>query len=627
MPTSSSILPGGVAAPLTALGVWRVDGKDMRGTYTGLVELAREGVSLRFARTVSYDGIVVEGDRTLSVAWTGELSGLGDDACTLRGSLDPRGFVRQRGDLVRTISDAVTQTEAVVSRTAKETRARWRVGAQSFDEVWSEHKPSGSAPIFRIEREVRASHAPPNASERATSDATFATYRSLPSVAPYATRPAFQSAVFGRVYDRTDFDFYRQNPKVIRVVNKPVDAISTQEALVRANAFGSTLAQKAKNFDAEMEADFIDPGVWFAPDSRMAGGIESSVDGALWTATYVASQIYRFEVTGETAAKSNAKRSLEGVLKLQEITGDVSRFARTLRKTNGPAVLPWHAGTGAFLGLDWLEGGNNDMLKGLQLAYTLGYPFFCEAADKAQHTDLCSRMRINMTNLRSISADNVQGSGGNQAVSVWLEAAMTGDLSLRLKAEQSWPQERIAKNAYAVEYRKGIADWSGTHLTFVGSVVESNLARRLDLGGNAVDTVGDFIDRSHENLVEQRLVTWHFLRQKFGKTKPTATQLEDGLWRLREVPFPKPEIAIDHRVDPAFCMAPYPALPWKNDWESTNRTQSLVGYPAFEDEMGVMMWKNGMTYAFDSRSRRYPGTDYLHLYWFGRKHGMIAASE
>lgn len=39
-----------------------------------------------------------------------------------------------------------------------------------------------------------------------------------------------------------------------------------------------------------------------------------------------------------------------------------------------------------------------------------------------------------------------------------------------------------------------------------------------------------------------------------------------------------------------------------------------------------MTWKNGLEYAFDT-AQHYPGTDYLHLYWFGRKHGIIAAGE
>ncbi|NOU31378.1 MAG: hypothetical protein HOO96_26060 [Polyangiaceae bacterium] len=610
--------------------MWRVSGRDDRGSFTGLVELRKgDDGSVRFARTVAYDAVSVEDGRALHLAWTGSVARLGADGAALSASLDPRGFVKERGGTTRSLGTPPVAVAAVVVRTEQNTRATWTVGgAAAFEEIWSDRVESAATPIFVVERTIGAAHAPPSAAEKAAAFAAFASYQALPSVAPYATRPEFTAAVFGHVYDRTDFDFYRAHPRALRVVNKPVDGISLQEARVRGDAFGATLEAKAKAFDREMEADFLEPGVWFSPHSRLDDGtIEASGDGALWTGTYIASQIYRFEVTGAPQAKINAKRSLDSLVKLQEITGDWTRFARTLRKSKAgvPASGIWHAGTGAFAGLDWLEGGNNDMIKGLFLGYALGFPFFCEGADKADHADLCARLRIAVDRLIDT---NVAGSGGNALEANWLAATINGNLTRRLAAEQQWIQRRLELQAYAVEYRQGIADWSGTHLTFVGSLVDILLSSRMDLGGTSKQSVGDFIDRSQENLKDQRLVVWTFLRERFGKTRPAAQWIEDGKWRLREMPFPKPSIIIDHRVDPSFCMAPYPSLPWKNDWTTSDRSQALVSYPLFEGETNDMVWKNGiMGYRFDSRGRRHPGTDYLHLYWFGRRHGILVPGE
>jgi hypothetical protein len=366
------------SVPLTSLGVWQIEGKDQRGAYRGRGELRKQGSALFFARAIAYDTLTVEDGRALHLAWTGKVATLTADAATLEGTLEPRDFIAQRGASVRSLSDAPIATRAVLTRGATFIDVTWNV--ERAVERWFTRTESGAEPIFQVQREVRGSHAPPSSSERAVSDATFGSYRALPEVAPYVSRPEFSAAIFGRVYDRTDFAFYRENPRALRVVNKPVDEISLQETRLRADAFGPTLESKAKAFDQEMDTDFMDPGVWFSPDSRTASGIEASGDGALWTATYLASQIYRFEVSGEAQAKVNAKRTLDAMLKLQEITGNWGEFARTLRKSNGVATLPWHAGTGTFAGLDWLQGGNNDMLKGLFLAYTLGYPFFCEGA-------------------------------------------------------------------------------------------------------------------------------------------------------------------------------------------------------------------------------------------------------
>jgi hypothetical protein len=633
--TTSTVPPMGRSqAKLTELGVWQVSGKDARGDFEGQVELRQESDTLRFIRIVRYPAdknptAFVEGDRILHLAWTGSASGLNDNAVVLSGLLDPRDFVVRRGAVERKLSDMPTAVRAQVARESGVVRASWTQGNESFEETWRDRAPSATKPIFDTDLTIKPAHTPPTATERTTMFGTFASYQALPIVAPYKDRAEFKTAIFQRVFDRTDADFYRQNPKALRLINKPVDAISLQEAKVRADAFGPTLEAKARGFDLEMEHEFMDPGVWFAPDSRLDDGtIVESGDGSLWTATYIASQIYRFEVTGETQAKVNAKRSLDALMKLQEITGEPAEFARTLRKSTGPvdapASLPWHRGTGVFAGLDWLQGGNNDMFKGLLLGYTLGYPFFCEGADKASHAELCTRLR---SNVEALSATRIGGDAGNVMASEWLSAVVSGSVQKRLRAEQRWQTSRLELQAYAVEAKLGIADWSGIHLTFIGTVVDRLLAERLDLGGNAVDTVSDFIDRSHENLKDQRILVWAMLRQRFGKTKPGVEYLEDGKWRLREVPFPKPQIVIDHRVSPSFCMGPYPSLPWKNDWTTNDRSQGLYSYPMFAEETGVMVWKNGMGYKFDATGRKSAGYDYLHLYWFARKHGILQAGQ
>src|SRR5207244_3473250 len=188
----------------------------------------------------------------------------------------------------------------------------------------------------------------------------FASFQALPAVQPYTSRSDFQAAVHQVVLDRTSFDFYRRDPGALRVMARPIDAISLLEARLRADAFRFTLAEKARRFDRELQDDFIDPVAPMVPDGRPAGGaIQPSGDAALWNATYIASQWFRFRVTGEQEALDNLARSLEAELILQEITGDWSAFARSLRRATGTPSAGWHAGGPAFPQLEWLEGGNN----------------------------------------------------------------------------------------------------------------------------------------------------------------------------------------------------------------------------------------------------------------------------
>jgi hypothetical protein len=121
------------------------------------------------------------------------------------------------------------------------------------------------------------------------------------------------------------------------------------------------------------------------------------------------------------------------------------------------------------------------------------------------------------------------------------------------------------------------------------------------------------------------LPLWNLLQGAFGATKDPAA-IDDALWRLREMPFPKPTHVVDHRVSPEFCMSPHPSLPWKNDWTTTDRTQSLRSYPLFEDAMDLYRFRTEMKYDGSSLARP-PAPEYLMAYWFGRKFGLIKATD
>lgn len=286
----------------------------------------------------------------------------------------------------------------------------------------------------------------------------------------------------------------------MRIVDRPVDPVTLLEAERRRSAYAPTLEAKAIAFDAEMESTFLEEGVWFSPHSRGNGhpdndDYDPSGDGALWTGSYVMSQVERYAVTGSAQALINLERSVDSVAKLQEITFDSSQFARTLCKSQDDLSGGWQHGIGAFTGLDWQVGGNNDMFSGLMLTYVFAYPVLCEGALAASHSALCARLRHNIDHLTDLS---VAKSGNNELDANWLKAIVfPNNFSARAKAETGWQQEKAGNRFYAVDYTYGLgADWSGTNLTFAGVLAECVMARRLELGGDAIEELGSFIDRS-----------------------------------------------------------------------------------------------------------------------------------
>jgi hypothetical protein len=182
-----------------------------------------------------------------------------------------------------------------------------------------------------------------------------------------------------------------------------------------------------------------------------------------------------------------------------------------------------------------------------------------------------------------------------------------------------------------VFYSQGTVDWSGTHLTSVGDLIAMFLGQRMDLNGDAVAKYREHIDESHKSLEKQRFPTWHLLKAAMGTgAGPASPFIKDAVARMEEAPYPKVGYAIDRRVTQKdFCMSPYPSLPWKNDWmkyPEQDRTQSLYSYPLFEARVDIMYWKVGFDYRAGG-SYETPGPDFLHLYWYARKFGLISATD
>lgn len=598
----------------TLLGRWQVAGHDARGAYTGQVDLSESS----FVRSVQYTGVTVEGDRELHWAWIGTANGDPAGTMTAQVELDDRGFVVQRGELVRTAEGAPVVLEVSIHLDGASAQATYADGT----ETWSERVDRPETPLVAIDRHVVDAHDPPSGATKQASFASFASFQALPEVQPYVDRPEFQAAVHGHFVDTTDLTFYREHPNALRVINKHVDAISLQETLSRANAFRKTLREKAQGFDQEIESEFLDPATGMLLDGAPAGEPKlPHFSAALWTGTYLASQIYRFEVTGEAQAKSNAEKALDGLLKLQEVTGDFTQFARAIHVRGETLTEGWLAGAGELSNLEWMPGGNNDMMKGLYVGYLLGNDTFCKSAG---YESLCARLKSNVKHL----ANDVSSDRGNDELdSNWLVASTLAPLdalSYRGKAEAAWPASKVVVQNTPVMYEQGIADWSGLNLGFVSGVFHMTLAEHLDLGGDAADTYRASIEDGYGALSRQRLPLWDLLHGAYGQQ--SAAAVEDAVARLREMPFPKSVQTVDHRVSPAFCLSPYPSLPWKNDWTTTDRTQPLRTVPLFEEAHDIYRfrtyvdWRGAMT-------ARPPAPEYLLAYWFGRKHALIAETD
>ncbi len=623
-PGSSSGTPGEVATDLA--GVWSVAGKDARGAYHGQAEVRSDAGQLRFFRTVQYDGVKVEDGRDLHWALVGSAKGDTTREITIDVVLENRGFVVERNGLERKATDAPIALTAKVKLEAGQGKATWSGSGAAGDETWTKRAPSAALPIVVVDRKVVAAHDPPSTNVKSAFFSTYASYHTLPLVKPYVAKPEFQAAIHGHVIDKTDYDFYRANKGALRVVNKSIDGISLVETMTRANAYRATLAEKAEGFDAEIVSEFLDPQTGMLLDAAPPGQPHPvHMSAALWTGIFTASEIFRFQVTGDAKAKANVLKTLDGILKLQEVTGDWTKFARAIRPATGALAPGWHAGAGALSNLEWLEGGNNDMMKGLYAAYALGHGLLCKAPGNEA---VCARIRTNAKHL----ADDVEVNRGNDDLdSAWLTAIVSTDVITKLtyqtKADAAWAVTKPIMLANTTLYEQGTADWSGLNLGFVGNLFHMSLAESYDVGGSGKATFQKIIQDTWSNLRRQRLPLWNILHAVYGTSGKDPASAEDTVWRLREFPFPKPTIKVDHRIRPDFSLSPYPSLPWKNDWTTTDRSQALASVPLFEEALDIYRFRLEMKYEGDSRAARSPAPEYLIAYWFARLHGLVGASD
>jgi hypothetical protein len=623
-PGSSGTGTTPLVVPEDYIGLWSVKGTDSRGPYVGQVEIRKSATGLLFLRTVHYPGAQVEDARELHVAWTGSATRTGGKTLSATATLDPRGFILQRGAVRHALADLPQAVSVRVAIESDVVNAHYTLPGKTWTEQWESPLPSPAEPLLRVSRTNRPAHDPPSTLFRTTAQSQFASYRALPEVAPYAARTEFKAAVHFIVEDTTDFDFYQKNHDAIRVWNKPIDAISIQEAKLRADAFRWTLATKAANFSKDLETRFIDATGMVTEGGPDSGPMLPSNDGALWTAGYMAAEAYRYQVTGDPVALVHARRQFDAILKLQEVTGNRAQFARTLRVAgSGAASDRWHPGTGTLGGLEWRSTGNNDMLKGVLYGQILGYQLFC----KTGNDPICNRLR---SNAKHVADDINVALGGDDLYGLWI-AAITSDnvverAKYRAKAESTWATKKVGIRIAPSLYEQGIADWSGLHLNFISNTVALLMAEELNLGGDAKSIYRDVIRKSYANVKGLRLPMWELLAQAFGEPKDlTATSEAQAI--LRELPFPKPQANINHNVNPSFCVSPYPRNAWKNDWLTSDRVRAIHSYPYYEVPADDYYWKEHMEFDGDTTGHALPGTDYVHLYWFARKHGVLSGTE
>jgi hypothetical protein len=550
------------------------------------------------------------------------------------------------------VPDATTPLEFTVS------------GEGTYQENWTRLGDAPLAPLWKSDRhivDVTGTEEPWIAKLVAWLGVRKAVewYRSQPQVLPYVNRPEFRDEKQYFVLDSTDKDFYRSHPETLRVPNHTINPLSLAEALMKRNAYAPTLSGKANYFRNQMVQHHLNSAGLIElveiNDQGDKTGRTPDYDSALWTAMFGYSELLRYQITHDPESLQTFRKVLDGTLKLIEITGNKKEFARAIaisppEENLGPG---WVQGTGKYAHLKWRSGGNNDMIKGVILTLILAHRVI--GPDESE-----LRSRILNASRSLFSTDAAHYNSLNTGLIYGLIALWSGDES---KLEQVFPSfinlmnelgEKVAKNGNI--YYKGIADWSGIHLSMVSSIDQILLAQELqsqypnsdykrEISEILKDGKFQLLQASHAYRVLHRdflsVFTYLLAADSSNQDALRADALE-ALGSLRELPAPRfvGSGTVDLTKNPQWSYSAWPRVPWKAlrgirklksslDFELFE--QGVYSYPVYETLAwsSQYLWKESpFAVRFTSDPKKLPfSSDYLVVYWAARASNLLSAED
>lgn len=163
-----------------------------------------------------------------------------------------------------------------------------------------------------------------------------------------------------------------------------------------------TLAEKADHFDKLSEKYFTrNEGYHVDRILRKYGDLDSgwlpnSDNDGLFTGLYCASQCFRYAVTKDATAKANAKRAVEAMIKLTEVTGKSGFTARATRYSDDEYFgkgnrEEWHV-CKDNPDCEWLGETSSDEMTGHYFAYGLYYDLVADKKEKKKIAEVVKKI-------------------------------------------------------------------------------------------------------------------------------------------------------------------------------------------------------------------------------------------
>ncbi len=188
----------------------------------------------------------------------------------------------------------------------------------------------------------------------------------------------------------------------ITVSDNGTIAAVTPRGISYITAQAMTLAQKASFID-ELDEKYFTRNEGYQVDRALrkygdldSGWLPNSDNDGLFTGLYCASQCFRYQVTGDEQAKKNAKRAVEAMIKLTEVTGREGFTARATRYSHEENFgdgnrEEWHACEGNP-DCEWLGETSSDEMTGHYFAYGIYFDLVADEDEKKKIADVVKKI-------------------------------------------------------------------------------------------------------------------------------------------------------------------------------------------------------------------------------------------
>lgn len=209
----------------------------------------------------------------------------------------------------------------------------------------------------------------------------------------FATNTGIITLIEGKI-SYFSYGAWLMHPTVTKIAvseNGTIAALTPRGISVISSKY-MTLEEKANHFD-KLAVKYFTRNEGYQVDRILrkygdldSGWLPNSDNDGLFTGLYCASQCFRYAVTGSDEAKANAKRAVEAMIKLTEVTGKPGFTARATRYSDDEYFgtgnrEEWHV-CEDNPECEWLGETSSDEMTGHYFAYGIYYDLVADKKEK-----------------------------------------------------------------------------------------------------------------------------------------------------------------------------------------------------------------------------------------------------